>query len=76
MRMSDIICVQERVPSGAGTVLINRARTHNDLLLAMGSPEKKLVDAIDEQQTISEILDGMLSARDSVMRIGLAWGRS
>ena len=72
MRVSDTICVQEQVPSGAAAVLINRTHTYKDLLLAIGPAEKKLFDAIDGQQTIGEISDGTLSATDSVMRIGLA----
>ena len=72
MRMSDTICVQEQVPSGAAAVLINRTHIYKDLLLAMGPAEKTLFDAIDGQQTIGEISHGALSATDSVMRIGLA----
>ena len=72
MRVSDTICVQEQVPSGAAAVLINRTHTYKDLVLVIGPAEKKLFDAIAGQQTIDEILDGTLSATDPVMRIGLA----
>ena len=72
MRVSDTICVQEQVPSGAAAVLINRTHTYKDLVLAIRPVEKKLFDALDGQQTIGEILDGALSATDSVVRIGLA----
>lgn len=72
MRMSDTICVQERVPRGAAAVLINRTHTSTDLCLAIGATEKKLFDAIDGQQTIREIVDGTLSHTDPVIRRGLA----
>jgi len=72
MRMSDTICVQEQVPSGASAVLINRTHTYKDLFVTMSPAENKFFDAIDGQQTIGEILDGTLSATDSARRIGLA----
>lgn len=67
IRMPDTICVQERVPSWAAAVLINRAHTYPDLFLAIGPAEKKLFDAIDGQRTIWEIAERMLPTADPAM---------
>ncbi len=56
IRMSDTICVQERVHPGAAAVLINRSHTYTDLILTISPTEKRLFDAIDGQRTIDEIL--------------------
>jgi SAM-dependent methyltransferase len=55
IRMSDTICVQERLPAGAAGVLINQTHTNTDLYLPIDAQEKKLFDAIDGKFTISEI---------------------
>jgi SAM-dependent methyltransferase len=56
IRMSETICVQERLPPGAAAVLINRSHTYTDLLLTISPAEKRLFDAIDGKRTIDEIL--------------------
>ena len=65
IRMSDTICVQERLPAGAASVLINQTHTYTDLYLPIDAQEKKLFDAIDGKCTISEIA-GEHGHRDSV----------
>ena len=55
VRMSDTICVEERLPPGAAAVLINRSHTHTDLYLPIDAREKRFVDAIDGERTIGEI---------------------
>jgi hypothetical protein len=55
IRMSDTICVQERLPPGAAAVLINQTHTCTDLYLPVDAQEKKLFDAIDGERTIGEI---------------------
>jgi SAM-dependent methyltransferase len=55
IRMSDTVCVQEHVPSGAAAVLINRSHTYRDLILPLTTSEKQLFDAIDDARTIGEI---------------------
>jgi SAM-dependent methyltransferase len=57
IRMSETICVQERLPPGAAAVLINRNHTYTDLLVTIGSAEKRLFDAIDGNRTIGDILN-------------------
>ena len=55
VRMPDTLCVLERLPPGAAAVLINRAHTDTDIFLPIDAQEKRLVDAIDGELSISEI---------------------
>lgn len=57
IRMSDTICVQDRLPPGAAAVLINQTHTYTDLFLLISSAEKQLFDDIDGARSISEILE-------------------
>jgi SAM-dependent methyltransferase len=57
IRMPDTICVQERLPAGAAGVLINRNHTYRDLILPIGSTEKRWFDCIDGSRTISDIAE-------------------
>jgi SAM-dependent methyltransferase len=72
IRMSDTVCVQERLPSGVAAVLINRAHTYQDLFLPMGSMEKALFDAIDGIRNIEDIVDRTLSSSDLLTNLNLA----
>jgi len=56
IRVPDTICVQERLPPGAATVLINRTHTYTDIYLPIDAQQKKMFDAIDGEQTIGEIV--------------------
>ncbi len=56
IRMSDTICVQERLPAGAAGVLINQTHTYKDLFFAIGPTEKRLFDAIDGVGSIGDIV--------------------
>ena len=56
IRMSETICVQERLPPGAAAVLINRNHTYTDLFMTISATEKRLFDAIDGSRTIGDIL--------------------
>ena len=56
IRMSDTICVQERLPPGAAAVLINPAHTYTDLFMPINSTEKRLFDAIDGTRSIGDIV--------------------
>jgi SAM-dependent methyltransferase len=58
IRMSDTICVQERLPPGAAGVLINRSHTCTDLYLPIDAQEKQLLDEVDGTRTIGEIARG------------------
>jgi hypothetical protein len=55
IRMSDTICVQERLPPGAAAVLINQTHTDKDLFMPIDSAEKCLFDAIDGSRCIGEM---------------------
>jgi SAM-dependent methyltransferase len=56
IRVSDTICVQERLPVGAAAVLINRNHSYTDIFMPVNSIEKLLFDAIDGSRTVEEIL--------------------
>jgi SAM-dependent methyltransferase len=60
IRMSDTICIQERLPPGAAAVLINRTHTYRDLLMPIDSTEKRLFDAIDGKCSIDDIVERRL----------------
>lgn len=48
--------VRDRLPPGSVAVLINRAHTFTDLVLAIDSFGNRLLDAIDGKRTLAEIL--------------------
>jgi SAM-dependent methyltransferase len=56
IRMSETVCVEERLPPGAAAVLINQNHTYTDLYLAISTTEKGLFDGIDGKRTIGDIL--------------------
>jgi SAM-dependent methyltransferase len=62
IRISDTICVQERLPDGAAAVLINRNHTYRDIFMPINSTEKRLFDAVDGNRTIGEILEGTMTS--------------
>jgi SAM-dependent methyltransferase len=55
IRMTDTICVEEKLPPGAAAVLINRSHTYTDIYLPINAQQKKLFDAIDGKRAIGEI---------------------
>jgi SAM-dependent methyltransferase len=57
IRMTDTICVQERLPSGAAAVLINQNHTCTDLLMTIDTTEKRMFDAIDGRRSVGDILE-------------------
>ena len=56
IRMSDTICVRERLPPGADAVLINRGHSYRDIYLPIDAREKRMFDAIDGERTIAKIV--------------------
>ena len=60
LRMPDTISVQERLPPGAASVLINQTHAYRDLLMPIDSTEKRLFDAIDGNHTIGSIVERTL----------------
>jgi hypothetical protein len=72
LRMSDTVCVQERLPAGAAAVLINRSHTFKDLFLPIDAMEKSLFDAIDGDRSIHDIAAGRLPSADLESRLDSA----
>ena len=64
LRMSDTICVQERLPAGAAAVLINRNHSYPDIFMTINSIEKDLFDAVDGNHTIGDILNKTLKSAE------------
>jgi SAM-dependent methyltransferase len=60
IRMSDTICIEERLPQGAAAVLINQTHTYKDLYMPIDSTEKCLFDAIDGNCSIGDIVERTL----------------
>ena len=59
IRLSETICVRDRLPPGAAAVLINQAHTYNDLFLPIDAVELQLFYAIDGHRCLREILDSV-----------------
>ncbi len=72
IRMSDTICVQDRLPPGAAAVLINQTHTYRDLFLPIGSTEKRLFDAIDGIRSIGDIGESTLSSSHPTTNLDMA----
>jgi hypothetical protein len=64
IRMPDTICIEERLPSGAAAVLINRGHTYKDLYLAIDNTEKGIFDHIDSNKNISDIMDSIFPSHE------------
>lgn len=64
IRMSETICVEDRLPQGAAAVLINQTHAYKDLLLLIGSTEKRLFDAIDGVRSIGDIAEITMPSSD------------
>ena len=72
IRISDTICVQDRLPAGAAAVLINQTHTYRDLFLPIGSMEKTMFDAIDGIQSIADIVEKTLSSSQRTTNLDMA----
>jgi hypothetical protein len=64
IRMSDTLCIQDRVPPGTAGILINRTHTNKDLFVVIDATEKKLFEAIDGRRTIRDIVETTLPSED------------
>jgi len=60
IRMPDTICIQERQPSGAAAVLINKTHTYKDLLMSVDLTEKRWLDAVDGNRCIDDFVEDRL----------------
>ena len=67
IRMSDTLCIQDRVPPGAAGILINRTHTNKDLFVVIDATEKKLFEAIDGRRTIRDIAETTFPSEDRRM---------
>ena len=72
IRMSDTICVQERLPPGAAAVLINQTHTDRDLFMPISITEKRLFDAIDGTRTIGDIAERALPSSPNKSQLDMA----
>jgi len=72
IRMSDTICVQERLPKGAAAVLINQNHTYRDLIMPIDSTEKRLFDAIDGNNSIRGIVRSTLASSQKESQLDIA----
>ncbi|HYW01325.1 MAG TPA: class I SAM-dependent methyltransferase [Candidatus Acidoferrum sp.] len=72
IRISDTICIQERLPHGAAAVLINQNHTYRDLFMPIDSTEKSLFDAIDGNSSIGNILQRTLPSSHQKSQFDMA----
>jgi SAM-dependent methyltransferase len=72
LRMSDTICVQERLPPGAAAVLINQTHAYRDLIMPIDSTEKRLFDAIDGNYSVGGIVEGTLPSSQTKSSLDMA----
>ena len=72
LRMSDTICVQEKLPPGAAGVLINRSHTFRDLFLPIDAAEKSLFDGIDGNRSIGDIVGESSISAGSKSKLDIA----
>jgi SAM-dependent methyltransferase len=64
IRMSDTVCVLERLPVGAEAVLINRTHSYRDIFMAVDQAEKQLFDAVDGTRTIDQIIKRTVTSHE------------
>jgi SAM-dependent methyltransferase len=74
IRVSDTICIQERLPEKAAAVLINQSHTYRDLFLPINATEKRLFDAVDGKHSIRELVDRWLPSPQPASQLALARG--
>jgi SAM-dependent methyltransferase len=72
LRMSDTISVQERLPPGAASVLINQTHAYRDLFMPIDSTEKRLFDAIDGNCSIGDIVEKTLPPSQTKSQLDMA----
>jgi 2-polyprenyl-3-methyl-5-hydroxy-6-metoxy-1,4-benzoquinol methylase len=72
LRMPDTICVQERLPPGAASVLINQTHAYRDLIMPIDSTEKRLFDAIDGNYSIGGIVERTLPSSQTKSQLNMA----
>ena len=71
IRMSDTLCVQERLPAGAAAVLINQTHTYRDLFMPIDATERCMFDAIDGNHSIGYIMANFFPASQKSVRLNM-----
>ena len=71
LRMPDTISVQERLPPGAASVLINQTHAYRDLLVPIDATEKRLFDAIDGNLSIGSIVERTLPSSQAKSQLDM-----
>jgi SAM-dependent methyltransferase len=71
IRMTETICVVERLPPGAAAVLINRTHTYRDLYLPIDSTGKRWFDAIDGNCRIGDIVKKTLPSSPTTAQLDM-----
>jgi hypothetical protein len=72
LRMPDTISVQERLPPGAASVLINQTHAYRDLFMPIDSTEKRLFDGIDGNYSIRGIAEKALPSSQTQPQLDMA----
>jgi SAM-dependent methyltransferase len=72
LRMPDTISVQERLPPGAASVLINQTHAYRDLFMPIDSTEKRWFDAIDGSCSIGGIVERTLPSSQTKSQLDMA----
>jgi SAM-dependent methyltransferase len=72
IRMSDTLCVEERLPAGAAAVLINRTHSYRDIFVIVDSTEKRLYDTIDGNRTMDDIVKKTLQFSPEQSQLNIA----
>lgn len=58
LRRPTTICVHDRLPRGAASVLLNRSHPFRDLILVIDAKEKSAFERIDGQRSIARLVAG------------------
>jgi SAM-dependent methyltransferase len=72
IKMSDTICVEERLPQGAAGVLINQTHTYRDIYMPINATEKFLFDAIDGSASIGDIVKRVMPSEQIESQLDMA----
>jgi SAM-dependent methyltransferase len=76
IRMSETVCVEQRLPPGAAAVLINQNHTYTDLYLTISTTEKGLFDATDGNRTIGDILKTAVPSAQGQLKLDAGTART
>ena len=72
VRMSDTLCIQERLPPGAAAVLIYPGHTFTDLVMPIDATELSLFTAIDGVRSIGDIIEHRLASESLTSSVDVA----